>query len=190
MFRDTGGLVPRDRFIAAMRRVASSVTVVTTDGPAGRHGATVSAFCSVSADPPTVLVCLNAETRIARVVGENARFCVNILPETRPEIADRFAGRHDGWIGDRFSGVACHGAPGSAPQIDGATVFSCTVQQMVPSGTHLIAIGLVREVLDAQARPLAWREGGYHRVVPREGNDLAAPHPATTGAARPRGVCQ
>jgi flavin reductase (DIM6/NTAB) family NADH-FMN oxidoreductase RutF len=48
--------VARDPFIRAMRGVANSVAIVTTDGVAGRHGATVSAFCSVSADPPSVLV--------------------------------------------------------------------------------------------------------------------------------------
>ena len=54
----------REEFIEALRGVASSVSVVTTDGAAGRHGATVSAFCSVSADPPTLLVCLRGQSRI------------------------------------------------------------------------------------------------------------------------------
>ena len=167
MLKNTNALVPRDQFIEAMRRVAASVTVVTTDGTAGRHGATVSAFSSVSADPPTVLVCLFAGSRIARAVEANGTFCVNVLPETGPDIADRFAGRHDTWIEDRFSDVDCHGAPGTAPVIDGATGFSCTVQQCVRSGTHLIVIGHVGGVLDGRARPLAWREGRYHNVVPQ-----------------------
>lgn len=160
-------LVPRARFIEAMRGVAASVTVVTTDGISGRHGATVSAFSSVSADPPTVLVCLHADSRIARAVTANGRFCVNVLPETSAEIADRFAGRHDGWIADRFSGIDCHGKPGSPPLIDGATGFSCRVQQSVRSGTHLIVIGHVGDVIEGGAKPLAWREGSYHRVVPQ-----------------------
>ena len=58
-------LAARDAYVHAMRRVASSVAVVTTDGPAGCHGATVSAFSSVSADPPTILVCLRGGSRIA-----------------------------------------------------------------------------------------------------------------------------
>ena len=167
MLNPTDTFAPRDRFIEAMRRVAASVTVVTTDGEAGRHGATVSAFSSVSGDPPTVLVCLFADSRIARAVAANGRFCVNVLPESGPDLADRFAGRHDGWIADRFSGVDCHGAPGVAPVIDGATGFSCDVQQCVRSGTHLVVIGHVRDVLDGRASPLAWREGSYHRVVPQ-----------------------
>ena len=174
MFGNRKTLVTRDRFIEAMRGVAASVTVVTTDGAAGRHGATVSAFSSVSADPPTVLVCLFAQSRIARTVERNGRFCVNVLPETGPEIADRFAGRHDGWIEDRFSGVDCRGGPGSAPVIDGAIGFSCTVQQCVRSGSHLIVIGHVLAVSGGEARPLAWREGTYHKVVPQSETPRAA----------------
>ena len=59
----------RTAFIHAMRGVAASVTVVTTNGKAGRRGATVSAFCSVSADPPTILVCLNKSSGIADAVA-------------------------------------------------------------------------------------------------------------------------
>jgi flavin reductase len=167
MFRDNTELVPRDRFISAMRQVASSVTVVTTDGMAGRHGTTVSSFSSVSADPPTVLVCLHAESRIARAVSRNGVFCVNVLSERDAEIADRFAGRHDARVADRFSGIDCYGAPGTAPQIDGATAFRCDLQQTVRSGSHLIVLGHVRDVLAGTSRPLAYSDGRYHRVLPQ-----------------------
>ena len=168
MFPKQSGFVPRERFIAAMRHVASSVTVVTTDGPEGRFGATVSAFTSVSADPPTVLVCLSAESRIARAVSGNGSFCINVLPEDGVEVADRFAGRHDNWIEDRFSGIDCHGLVGEAPLIDRATGFHAQVQQTLRSGSHLIVIGHVRDVLGGAANPLAYRDGSYHRVVPQD----------------------
>lgn len=166
MFRETTKLVPRDQFISAMRQVASSVTVVTTDGGAGRFGATVSAFSSVSADPPTVLICLFAESRISKAVIENAAFCVNVLSEKDSDVADRFAGRHDTWVDDRFSGIDCYGTPGTPPQIDGATAFRCTVQQTVRSGSHLIVLGHVRDVLPGASSPLTYHDGGYHRVRP------------------------
>lgn len=174
MFRNGSELVPRDRFIAAMRKVASSVTVVTTDGSAGRCGATVSAFSSVSADPPTVLVCLFSESRIARAVTANTRFCINVLSENGSEIADRFAGRHDQWVEDRFSGIDWHGAPGVAPQIGGATAFHCVLQQTVRSGSHMIVLGHVRDVLESGESPLAYRDGRYHRVMPQAEPAFAA----------------
>ncbi|WP_282604474.1 flavin reductase family protein [Pelagibius sp. Alg239-R121] len=167
---DTAGNhpVPRDAFIRAMRTVASSVTVVTTDGPAGRHGATVSAFSSVSADPPTTLICLRTDSRIARAVSKNGNFCVNVLSRTNPEIANRFAGCDDDRVRDRFDGIDFDDSSGAAPEIDGATIFSCVVEQVVTSGSHSIFVGRVAAVRGGMAEPLAYLDGAYHRVVPQQ----------------------
>ncbi len=159
--------VPRDVFIAAMRAVASSVTVVTTYGPAGRHGATVSAFCSVSADPPSALVCLRDGSRIARMVAENNTFCVNVLPRSRQDIANRFAGNEDGLIADRFDGIECAPDFGPVPAIEGATAFLCDLRDAVDFETHRIFIGHVVRVREGTCEPLAYLDGGYHRVVPQ-----------------------
>lgn len=160
-------LVTRQRFIDAMRVVASSVTVVTTDGSAGRYGATVSAFSSVSADPPTTLICLRAQSRIAQAVEKNGVFCVNVLPQSGRLIAERFAGRDDDHLLNRFDGIGCHGAPGLAPVIDGATAFSCTVEQVVTSGSHQIFIGHVIDLQEGTPGPLTYFSGAYHRIVPQ-----------------------
>ena len=157
---------PREAFIRAMRAVASSVTVVTTDGPAGRHGATVSAFCSVSADPPSALVCLKADSRIARTVAANRIFCVNVLPQWRQDVADRFAGWHDDAVADRFEGIDCAPGAGPAPAIAGATGLSCDLRKTVDFGTHRIFIGHVVGVWEGAPEPLTYLNGAYHRVVP------------------------
>jgi flavin reductase (DIM6/NTAB) family NADH-FMN oxidoreductase RutF len=166
--------VARSDFITAMRRVASSVTVVTTDGTAGRHGATVSAFSSVSADPPTVLVCLHAKSRIAAAVEGNGRFCVNVLPDHSDSIADRFAGAHDREIADRFTGIPCQGAKGMPPQIEGATSFACTVDNVVQSGSHLVVFGRVEAVGQGGREPLTYLDGAYHRVTPKTVQTMGA----------------
>lgn len=157
----------RDAFVHAMRRVASSVSVVTTDGPAGCHGATVSAFSSVSADPPTILVCLRGGSRIAEAVAANGNLCVNVLPEASRDIANRFAGHDDHQVKDRFSGIDCYGLRGSAPEIDGATVFSAAVGQIVVAGSHQIFICAVKSVRGGAALPLTYLDGSYHSVVPQ-----------------------
>ena len=157
----------RDSFVRAMRRVASSVAIVTTDGTAGCHGATVSAFSSVSADPPVVLVCLRSGSRIAEAVAANGALCVNVLPQDRPDLANRFAGRDDHRISDRFQGVALTGTPGAAPQIDGATVFAGVVEQAVTVGSHSIFICRVQSVRQGRAAPLTYLDGAYHNVVPQ-----------------------
>lgn len=160
---------PLDRaaFVRSMRRVASSVAVVTTDGSAGCHGATVSAFSSVSADPPMILVCLLSGSRIAEAVAANGNLCINVLPQDRPDLANRFAGRDDHLVQDRFSGVDYYGVRGAAPQIDGATIFSGLVEQIIPAGSHSIVICHVQSVRDGCAAPLAYLDGSYHCVVPQ-----------------------
>jgi len=72
--------VLRKEFLDAMSRAVSSVCVVTTDGPAGRGGVTVSAMTSVSADgdAPTMLVCVNASASAAPLLLENKAFCINM----------------------------------------------------------------------------------------------------------------
>ena len=172
------GLAPRAAFIAAMRGVASSVTVVTTSGSAGRHGATVSAFCSVSADPPSVLVCLKADSRIARCVSANQTFCVNVLPQPREDIAQRFAGCHDTDVADRFDGVegVVHEAVNKGgPAFAGATTFSCILEKTVDFGSHRIFIGHVVQVREGSPAPLAYLNGAYHRVVPQSPAALSGP---------------
>ncbi|MEM7269736.1 MAG: flavin reductase family protein [Pseudomonadota bacterium] len=157
--------VSRDAFIAAMRRVASSVSVVTTDGPAGRHGATVSAFCSVSADPPTVLVCLNGPSRIARLVTANGGFCVNVLPEGAEDLARRFAGAEDDDAPNRFSGLDTSGAQ---PVIEGATGLMCMLDQVIPMETHVICVGRVVEADLGGPRPLTYLDGRYGALAMQE----------------------
>ena len=154
--------VARDAFLGAMRRVASSVTIVTTDGDAGRHGATVSAFCSVSADPPSVLVCLKADSRIARSVAENGSFCVNVLKDSAGDLARRFATYGANAPVDRFAGVDVVTAPGRSAVLAAATsAFSCRLIELHAAGSHLIAIGQVDEVQVGAEPPLAYLDGRY-----------------------------
>ena len=72
-------MVETDRFREAMRRMASGVSVITTDGPAGRFGVTVSSLCSLSLEPPSVLACVHHLSPALRAVIENGVFCANVL---------------------------------------------------------------------------------------------------------------
>jgi flavin reductase (DIM6/NTAB) family NADH-FMN oxidoreductase RutF len=157
----------RQQFIAAMRSVACSVSVVTTNGHAGRHGATVSAFASVSADPPSVLVCLRADSRVARMVMSNRLFCLNVLGQSARAVAERFAGRDDGKMDDRFAGIDFAETPGGQPALEGATAFCCRIEQAVPSGSHLVIIGRVSSIHEQAIDPLTYMQGGFHRVIPQ-----------------------
>ena len=174
--------VDRQAFVYAMRTVASSVTVVTSQGELGEFGATVSAFSSVSADPPTVLVCLNAQSRIAKAVLAHQTFCVNVLPEDAQLIADRFAGRHDQHIEHRFQNIELGPACAQGPTLRGATTFACQLDQVVPSASHLIMIGRVVEVFNQAAhplKPLAYHNGGYQKIEHNPLNELSSLQPSS-----------
>lgn len=164
----TGAIVDREAFLTAMRQVASTVTVVTTDGTAGPAGATVSAFTSLSADPPSVLVCLRADSRIARSVLANRAFCVNVLPEDAVGMARAFAGPSPDDPADRFRGLditsGTHG-----PLLARATSFSCDLTEHMLHNTHAICIGAVRALSVAEEKPLTYLSGDFHRVRPHEG---------------------
>lgn len=157
----------RDAFIAAMRHVASTVTVVTTDGPAGRMGATVSAFSSLSADPPSVLVCLKSDSRIARAVRDNGVFCVNVLPEDAVEVAQCFAGAFDARNPDRFSDVDITMTE-EGPILPRATAFSCSLNRAIIHGSHAICIGDVTGISNAGEKPLTYLSGAFHVVQPKQ----------------------
>jgi hypothetical protein len=87
----------------AMARLSAAVNVVTTAGPAGRSGFTATAVCSISDEPPFLLVCLNRASKTAPIVGENKVLCVNVLCAHESELADVFAGRTGVHLEDRFS---------------------------------------------------------------------------------------
>jgi flavin reductase (NADH) len=79
-------------FRAAMANLSAAVNVVATDGPHGRAGMTVSAACSVTDRPPTMLVCINRSSRSHDAVVANGRLCVNVLGTEQEDLAMHFAG--------------------------------------------------------------------------------------------------
>jgi len=170
----------RDSYIAAMRQVAGSVAVVTTAGPTGRYGATVTAFCSVSADPPTVLVCLRGGSRIAEAVQANGVFTLNVLPEDADMIARTFAGEFDGLHEDRFASVTLVEQEGLAPAIADTLSLACRMVRSERHESHSILFGAVSAIGHRPLPPLAYHDGGYRglRIVPQSPAPILSPTPS------------
>jgi flavin reductase len=82
--------IDKSRFRDAMSRLGAAVNVVTTNGPAGRHGLTASAFCSVTDTPPTLLVCVNREAGTHAHLVDNGVLCVNVLTGRQEELSGVF----------------------------------------------------------------------------------------------------
>ncbi|MDJ0357505.1 flavin reductase family protein [Paenarthrobacter sp. PH39-S1] len=159
---------PYDPFIAAMGAVATGVTVVATEGETGRFAQTVSAMCSVSADPRLVLVCINSRSPINEAIHANGAFTVNVLGSQHDHVADTFAGRP--WPGKGPWDFSCgqwEPAPSGSPRIaDAVASFDCSIHQMVEAGTHRIYIGLVTNVETHGGDPLIYSAQTYAKPLP------------------------
>ena len=137
----------RQHFLEGMSRAAATVNVVTTDGPGGRAGVTISAMSSVSADRPALLVCVHQASPAREAIRANGAFCVNVLRDDQRAVSDRFAGRAKSADGDKFSGLDWRRLATGAPALDAALVaFDCTVMKEVDWGTHTIFIADVVDV--------------------------------------------
>jgi flavin reductase (DIM6/NTAB) family NADH-FMN oxidoreductase RutF len=151
--------VSTDLFKAAMRRFATGVTIVTTRNGDVIHGFTVNAFASVTADPPTVLVCVNKTARAHPIITESGGFCVNILALEQQALAEKFQG---GEPHERFEGVVHRSGPSGSPILDGVLAYvDCSVDEELSSGTHTIFIGRVLEAGERAGAPLGYYDRAY-----------------------------
>jgi flavin reductase (DIM6/NTAB) family NADH-FMN oxidoreductase RutF len=158
-------VMDKDEFRRAMRQVAGAVTVVTACTPDGEwRGVTATAVCSLTADPPSVVACINRETWVGQVAPLSGAFCVNILSRAQQSVAETFAGRTELSAGDRFSVGAWRTVETGAPALEGAiATFDCELEQAVEFATHVILIGRVRRTLieDTSAAPLVYVAGQF-----------------------------
>jgi flavin reductase len=154
----------RNAFVNAMRGAVTGVNIVTTDGPGGRFGLTVSAFSSVSADPPVVLICINRRSPASVAVRENGQFCVNVLSTKQRAIADRFAGYPaEGAPYDFTAARWDEGYTGAPSLVDAIATFDCVLETTIDSGSHTVFIGRVLGVKEGEGRPLLYTDRLYGR---------------------------
>jgi flavin reductase len=122
----------------AMARLGAAVNVVTTNGPAGRFGFTASAVCSVTDDPPTLLVCQNRGSDSNIAFKRNGVLCVNTLTAGQQELSDVFSS-HLNDMDTRFAAGAWGVAETGAPVLQGAVAsFDCRIVQVTEVGTHSV----------------------------------------------------
>jgi flavin reductase (DIM6/NTAB) family NADH-FMN oxidoreductase RutF len=141
-------------FRAAMAEVCTPVSVVTALDRDRPHGTTVSAFTSLSMDPPMVLVSLARSSDLLEVVSSTGRFGVNVLAHGQADQAMAFAvkGR------SKFDGIGWRLRHG-LPRLDGAGGWvACSVAGLLDGGDHVVVLGTVLAVEGGGAAPLT-----YHR---------------------------
>jgi len=159
----------RRLFIAGMGLVASSVTIIATQLDGERRGLTATAMCSLSVDPPLLLVCINRQVAAHNMIHASGSFSVNVLSERQREVAARFSGEVAVRGSERFSDANWQTMQTGAPVLLDATVcFDCTLYQAHEVATHTIFIGRVVGVgIGPHQTPLLHARREYHGLPGR-----------------------
>lgn len=165
-FSSRSALADSEDFREAMTRHAASVTVVTTDGPAGRAGFTATSVTSLSDDPPMLLVCKNLSSSNAGTFQTNGVCCVNILSASQRGLADDFAGRGDLDMEARLARASWSELRTGAPALKGAlAAFDCWIRDILTIATHAVLVAEVVAVGDlGQGKGLLYTRRNYHRL--------------------------
>ncbi len=146
-----------DAFRETLSAVPMPVTVITAIENGRAHGTTIGAFCSLSAEPPLVLMALDRSSNLLPLVESTGRFAVNVLGSDQEEIG-RTCARKDV---DKFAAVPwCD--RGGLPRIDGATAWlACLVRDLMLAGDHVIVVGLVTECDPGDGGALVYHRRRY-----------------------------
>jgi flavin reductase (DIM6/NTAB) family NADH-FMN oxidoreductase RutF len=154
------GAVQHGDFRKGMRRLSSSVSLITAGGERGRNGMTATAVCSVSAEPPILLVGINLGASIHDQMLQTGSFGVNILRPRHRHLDDRFSSGLSGEA--RFEhGRWTEGALGVPILEDALVSFACEVIKVVTIGTHDIFFGQVVGIDMSDGTPLLYGSGQY-----------------------------
>ncbi|TMK40372.1 MAG: flavin reductase family protein [Actinobacteria bacterium] len=165
----------QQRYRSVIGHFATGVAVITGRGPDGPVGMTANALCSLSLDPPLVLVCFDNASRTFPIVRRAGRFAINLLSHDQDELSGVFASK----MGEleKFSHIP-HQLVEGVPIIDGALAWlTCDLNALYPGGDHTIGVGAVIEMGEHSKRePLVWYRGRYTRLARGgTGGELAPP---------------
>ncbi len=155
--------ISSNEFRAALSKFASGVTVVTTkDAEGNLHGITVSAFCSLSLDPPLVLVCIEKTAGSHHAFTESGHFVVNILSEEQIGHSNQFASP----IPDKFEGIEFVEGIKDVPVLKNALAnLECSLVNSHENGDHTIFVGQIEKItLNDNDKPLLYFHGNYRML--------------------------
>ncbi|HXQ93345.1 MAG TPA: flavin reductase family protein [Nitrososphaerales archaeon] len=146
-----------------MRYFASAVTVVTGALDTGElFGLTVTAFTSVSLEPPLILICIRNESSATNLLTKSMRYCVNILAEDQRSIAETFSLAGEG---GRFQNLDFFIGKGGSPIIRGTIGYvDCKITEVIPGGDHTIFMGEAIDVNADEKQPLLYLNRRYVKL--------------------------
>ena len=153
--------ISKEEFRRALSRFASGVTVITTKDNEGKlYGITVSAFCSVSLEPPLILVCIEKSAGSHRALEQSKAFVVNILREDQQHISNHFASR----LNDKFNEISYRFGIENLPLLEDVLVnLECRLRYSHEGGDHTIYVGEIENLTINDGNPLLYFHGGYRK---------------------------
>jgi flavin reductase (DIM6/NTAB) family NADH-FMN oxidoreductase RutF len=161
--------ISSEDFRQALSQFPAGVTITTIRAGDRIHGLTVSAFASVSADPPLIAVIIDHRHKAYTLLEEEgAVFAVNILRQDQQELSNRFA-----WIKDedRFAEGDWDAAETGAPILrDARAWLDCRIHSRLSAGTHTLYVGEVvaSGVPEDGKPPLVYWNRGYRKLCIHE----------------------
>lgn len=161
--------VSTQTFRDGMARLGSSVNVITSDGPSGRLGFTATSVCSLSDNPPSLIVCMNRSSTQNALFKANGVLCVNVLAPEHKDLSAAFAGVGKLDSAYRFAKGTWSSLKTGAPVLEGAAAaFDCTISDGVEASTHTILIcdvvGL--RIADTSSSLIYFMRDYHHLVLP------------------------
>lgn len=154
-----------DLFRGAMRRLAATVNLITTEQNGQLHGMTATAVMSLTSDPASLLVCVNQSASMHDAIVEEHKLCVNLLCDGQEEISNVFSGKLQGE--ERFEvGHWLQGINDLPYLVDAQASIFCTVEKVIPYSTHSVFIVGVDDILIKDCiDPLIYADGGYRKLA-------------------------
>ena len=152
-----------EAFRSGMRQLASGVSIITSGTGATPVGLVATAVCSVSIEPPTLLVSISRTASAYPTIDASARLCVNVLGASHDDLLARFTSPER--RAERFTGSAWCLRPDAPPVLDDAlAAFDCRVVERFTYATHVIFFARPEQVLVGEGTPLVHFDRAFHRL--------------------------
>ena len=153
------------QFKLGMRSLAGAVNIITCRCEGRIFGMTATAVCSATAEPPTVLACINRSTTTHGAMAKEGMFCVNVLRAEDRELSGLFSGTQRGDARFR-SELWTRLATGAPVLINSLVSFDCRVVNRLEHGTHTVFLGEVEQILiGKKGKPLLYADGQYAKLA-------------------------
>lgn len=152
-----------EAFRSGMRQLASGVSIITSGTGAAPVGMVATAVCSVSVEPPTLLVSISRTASAYPTIEASGQLCVNVLGASHDDLLARFT--TPARRAERFTASKWRLRPEAPPVLDDAlAAFDCRVVERFAYATHVIFFARPEKVIVGAGDPLIHFDRGFHRL--------------------------